>query len=248
LGQVIDETGNQYGRLTVLGRAGSKRNKATWLCLCECGNEISTRGDSLRRGATKSCGCLQKEKASESAKINQLINEIGNRYGRLTVLRRAENQNGRTRWLCHCTCGKDVEVLGASLRNGCTQSCGCFQKEKASLPIGEAAFNHLLLQMMTGARRRGYSWNLTDKQFRQLTSQPCFYCGVEPSQRGATQAGFNGVYLYNGLDRIINKKGYTLENIVPCCGVCNRAKGKKTQDEFLGWISRLCAFHKIRSR
>lgn len=62
-----------------------------------------------------------------------LKNEIGNTYGYLTVIARAENsKDGRARWLCKCKCGNEVIVLGKSLRNGNTKSCGCYQKERAA--------------------------------------------------------------------------------------------------------------------
>lgn len=60
-------------------------------------------------------------------------NEIGNTYGYLTVIERAENtKEGRARWLCKCKCGKTVVVLGKHLRSGNTKSCGCYQKERAA--------------------------------------------------------------------------------------------------------------------
>ncbi|MBQ4495407.1 MAG: hypothetical protein II968_06525 [Selenomonadaceae bacterium] len=58
---VKDLTGQRFGRLTVLEYAGMKRRCAQWKCQCDCGNEIITDGCSLRRGRTKSCGCLNKE-------------------------------------------------------------------------------------------------------------------------------------------------------------------------------------------
>ncbi|MBQ2176332.1 MAG: hypothetical protein II453_15150 [Alphaproteobacteria bacterium] len=62
----------------------------------------------------------------------KLINEIGNTYGYLTVIDRAENdKEGRARWLCKCKCGNEVIVLGKHLRAGNTRSCGCYQKERA---------------------------------------------------------------------------------------------------------------------
>lgn len=56
----IDLTGRKFGRLTVLRENGRLpgRNYA-WLCLCSCGKHKTVDGSSLRRGATKSCGCLQ---------------------------------------------------------------------------------------------------------------------------------------------------------------------------------------------
>jgi hypothetical protein len=46
----------------------------------------------------------------------------------------------------------------------------------------------------------------------------------------------NGQWTYNGLDRIDNAKPYTMENVVPCCATCNRAKLNLTVEEFLARI------------
>lgn len=57
-----DLTGRRFGRLTVIGRAGSdKQGQAMWLCRCDCGTEKVVRGANLRHGRTRSCGCLEQE-------------------------------------------------------------------------------------------------------------------------------------------------------------------------------------------
>lgn len=61
-----DITGNCYGNITVLARVG-KGGK--WTCQCKCGSVFATRATSLLSGATKSCGCLRKEKMSGSNSI-----------------------------------------------------------------------------------------------------------------------------------------------------------------------------------
>jgi hypothetical protein len=54
-----DETGNKYGKLLVLKREeNSKFGTTRWLCQCDCGNIKIILGESLRKGATKSCGCI----------------------------------------------------------------------------------------------------------------------------------------------------------------------------------------------
>ena len=54
--------GMKFGRLTVLSfYETDKWGTFSWKCLCECGNEITTRGNSLKNGRTKSCGCLRKD-------------------------------------------------------------------------------------------------------------------------------------------------------------------------------------------
>ena len=65
----------------------------------------------------------------------------GKRFGRLTVISRAENRTGRSAWLCGCECGKNRIVLAQSLKNGSTVSCGCYGKEifkNAALKHGHA--------------------------------------------------------------------------------------------------------------
>lgn len=64
---------------------------------------------------------------------NTLIDMTGQKFGRLTVISRAENTSeGRAQWLCKCDCGNTKIVLGKRLRNGGTKSCGCLQKERTS--------------------------------------------------------------------------------------------------------------------
>ncbi len=54
----------KFGRLTVLKELEEKSNSnKVYLCKCECGNEKAIRGDRLKNGNTRSCGCLQKEAA-----------------------------------------------------------------------------------------------------------------------------------------------------------------------------------------
>lgn len=64
-----DETGNRYGRLTALEPVMG-RGRVHWICQCTCGGTTIVYGSSLRRGLTKSCGCLAKEIAAKVAPIN----------------------------------------------------------------------------------------------------------------------------------------------------------------------------------
>jgi hypothetical protein len=60
--KIIDLTGQKFGRLTVIARAdNSKYGNARWCCKCACGGEAIVVSNNLRRGQTKSCGCLQPE-------------------------------------------------------------------------------------------------------------------------------------------------------------------------------------------
>lgn len=127
--KLIDLTGEQFGKLTVIARDLERKNKGTyWICKCECGNLISARKDQLTRSKNpkQSCGCDLKQRISQS----HLKDEIGNQYGYLTVIERAEDSRpGEARWLCKCKCGNLHEVAGNHLRNGTVKSCGCYKYE-----------------------------------------------------------------------------------------------------------------------
>ena len=60
--------------------------------------------------------------------MSKAINLVGQVFGRLTVLKRVENnKHNRAMWECVCECGKIITVEGAQMRSGHTSSCGCFK-------------------------------------------------------------------------------------------------------------------------
>lgn len=129
----IDITGKTFGRLTVIKYAGAGK----WLCQCECGEQVSVKTCNLNSGNTKSCGCLQKDRASEA----NFISLVGNRYGKLVVIERVENNRfGHVCYKCKCDCGGEVVVDATNLRQGTTNSCGCLKSK------GEMIINNWLQQ------------------------------------------------------------------------------------------------------
>lgn len=68
MGKWIDLTGQRFGRLTVVRRAGSDKHKhRLYECVCDCGAELHVISLSLKRGTTKSCGCLRNDVTRERA-------------------------------------------------------------------------------------------------------------------------------------------------------------------------------------
>lgn len=62
MARYLDITGQRYGRLVVIEYVGTDKNRqARWLCQCDCGNTKIIAVNSLRRGLTQSCGCLNDE-------------------------------------------------------------------------------------------------------------------------------------------------------------------------------------------
>lgn len=60
MSELIDLTGQRFGRLTVTSRADTNGG-VFWNCVCDCGGKKIVRSDHLKRGFARSCGCLQKE-------------------------------------------------------------------------------------------------------------------------------------------------------------------------------------------
>ena len=58
------------------------------------------------------------------AKVKDLT---GQRFGRLTVISRAENRNKKVYWRCRCDCGAEKIIRGCNLKYGDTNSCGCLK-------------------------------------------------------------------------------------------------------------------------
>lgn len=65
--------------------------------------------------------------------MGKFINMLNSKYGRLTVVARAPNQETRAAWHCVCDCGNKIVVDGKKLRSGHTSSCGCYRKEVTAM-------------------------------------------------------------------------------------------------------------------
>ena len=129
--KTIDMIGKKFGRLLVISLDHKVKGKGSyWKCLCDCGNTVVVIGQNLRNGHTKSCGCYNRELASEKAKKikHDILDIAGQKFGRLTAIEidRSVPYRG-TYWKCLCECGNEVSVRLDHLVNNDTKSCGCYK-------------------------------------------------------------------------------------------------------------------------
>ena len=158
----------------------------------------------------------------------------GNRYGRLTVISTAHNTNGEWFWNCTCDCGNTVVRKSSVLISGRVKSCGCYRKEfRLKALVAEHKLYH---NYKSTAAHKGYSFELSLEEFLEMTSKACHYCGVEPQRICSSR---DKQYVFNGIDRVDNAKGYRVDNCVPCCSTCNYAKRNMTKEQFLTWVKRI---------
>jgi len=64
----------------------------------------------------------------------RILKDLTNKkFGKLTVLYPTDKyQNNHRLWHCKCDCGKELDIIGASLSSGNTKSCGCSKKETST--------------------------------------------------------------------------------------------------------------------
>jgi len=181
---------------------------------------------------------MAKRKLTQYELKRQVDFAIGKRYGRLTVVGEPSHvKSNITKVMVKCDCGTYKEVQINHLRSGVTVSCGCYQSEVVSKSeiygIGNLALSYS--RYKTSAKKRHREFKLSREQFVSLVTQNCFYCNAPPSNM-IKDALYKNHTLYSGIDRVDNKKGYTIENCVPCCTICNKMKSAMGCDDFINHI------------
>lgn len=189
---------------------------------------------------------------------------LGQKLGRLLILRkigaikRKNSDKTDIFWECLCDCGNSKQATTTYLQQNINHSCGCFNRENAlrtiklahkanTLSGKEASFREAFRAYKSVcAEQRGHEFTLTKEEFKFITSKDCYYCETPPSNGVKRRHTIETTYLYNGLDRVDNDKGYTIDNVVPCCKYCNQMKSDLTQEEFYAKIKKINS--KIKER
>lgn len=158
-----DISGQRFGRLIALKPTEKSiylnQGKNYWDCICDCGNTTTVSYSLLNTGKTISCGCAQKEAASELGKTF-LIDLTGQTFGKLTVLKRDLSQNfDRVHWLCKCECGNIKSVAANHLTSGAVVSCGCYGSSK-----GEQEITKILIENNINFKKEVSFDNLKDEK------------------------------------------------------------------------------------
>ena len=233
MGNFKDLTGQKFGLLYVIGRVDKpeemKHLGSYWLCKCSiCKIERVVSVTHLKDFEKNGGGCRTCNNLSIS-----LINQ---KFGRLTV---KGYDYELKKWECVCDCGRTTFAEASSLTKGLRISCGCKSgkykiKNKYLRPI---------LGMKASAVKRKIAWQLSEEEATQIITTPCFYCGEKASNSRNFE---NERIFYNGIDRLDSSLGYFLDNCVPCCWTCNKAKSQMQYSEFVSWIFKI--FKNIKNK
>jgi hypothetical protein len=148
-----------------------------------------------------------------------------------------------------CECGRTKEVQLNNVSGGHSVCCGydpCkvpYNKDNRSI---ETTYNALYGAYKKGASDRGFSFELTKDEFKSFLDKDCYYCDSKPSnvyqiknsKTGEVRAGVP--ITYNGIDRVDNNLGYTMDNSITCCETCNRMKRSHEYNFFLDHVKKIC--------
>lgn len=93
---------------------------------------------------------------------------------------------------------------------------------------------------MRSAQTRNIVWNLSFAEFKILIKQTCYYCQNNLGKH---------IHSGSGLDRIDNTKGYTIDNVLPCCGICNKTRNNFfTVEETKVAIKAILEYRKLKGQ
>lgn len=151
------------GKLTCVkpvGKLNPKSRDIYWECICDCGVIKNLIGRDVKSGHTLSCGCFQKEKASQT-NSKDLTN---NKFSNLTALLPTKKRVGRAVvWLCICDCGIYSEVTANNLISGAVKRCmECGQKifHDASKTHGHSVKNSRTYRIWAAMKTRCSNENI----------------------------------------------------------------------------------------
>lgn len=140
------------------------------------------------------------------------VDMTGKQFDRLTVLQRAENAGKEPQWHCLCQCGNRKTVMGQSLKNGNTRSCGCLAREitiSRSITHGRTRSP----EWSAWASMKGRCLNSSHKQWGDYGGRGITVCErwVLSFEHFLEDMGGRPSPDHQ-IDRIDNEKGYAPEN------------------------------------
>lgn len=221
-----DLAGQKFNYYTFIKESSKDKNgHILWICRCDCGNERILLADAVKRGATKSCGCLR----------YNYEDFTGKKVGRLVVKSLNSNIDGDYYWNCECKCGNKCIVVSSNLKNKHTKSCGCLRSVAGRKRRGK---NHPLWRHdLTKEEReenknrrycpKNHKWRIKVFNRDNYTCQIC-------SDTRKKNLVVHHIYAYNKYKKL----RYTTSNGVVLCKSCHikfhkiYGRGNNTKKQF----------------
>jgi hypothetical protein len=170
--------------------------------------------------------CLEKTREKDNKRNNN----------RKTINQHLQNISNKR--LCH-KCGIEFETFKTSNNKDSTKCKKCFESQQKiednrddrnrNYKEERKQFLETHFKMFINeSSKRGYNVELNFEDYKELITKSCYYCNHYVESEAI------------GIDRINNSLGYTKENCVPCCEICNRIKSFYHPVFFINKIKIIC--------
>lgn len=120
----------------------------------------------------------------------KLINMIGKKFNRLTIVSRAANEDTRAAWNCVCDCGNTITLNGKQIRGGHTKSCGCYRKETTAKQAQKN--KHTVEYVKAKLKENGFELLSEYKGILKQGKFKCLCCSLEFTRR--IESSLYGLY------------------------------------------------------
>lgn len=209
-----------------------------------CGEEqLYSTEYSLQYAIAKNTMCYKCSSKKRGNNHHTTENYVGKRFNKIIILKQYVGNNNLTMADYICDCGKLKTSKLFYITCGRIGSCGCQRIESNQFtnspwrkkPCGYSAFGQVYNGYKGNARHGNKEFLLSKDDALKLFKSNCFYCNNPPSIIRKHKK-YNGEFVYNGIDRKDNNKGYIIDNCVSCCKFCNFTKGTTPFGDFIKWI------------
>jgi hypothetical protein len=138
-----DLVGKTFQNLKVISLSNIGKYGKIYLCECVCGNSKEYRGSALTSGKVSGCGCGIGKANLGKRHSENATSKVGEKYSKLTIISIEEDKsNGGYKHICQCECGNITKQIYSDMKRGKVLSCGCHQKEMASLTGSSIGINN----------------------------------------------------------------------------------------------------------
>lgn len=131
---------------------------------------------------------------------------------------------------------RDVRRSGQS----CLKCSNMQNREYSKLNMSDSQTSIIYSNYKSKSKKKNWKFDLTKEEFKEIISKNCHYCNLAPNNfridRIKGKREIDCAFLSNGIDRIDSNKGYTKDNVLPCCEDCNKAKRNLDYNTFINLI------------
>lgn len=236
-GKVLKDLGMQF--------MTDKSKQKTRMAMLECGYckqpfRMAVK-DCSHKGFCNTCiKTLKNKKISEQFSIKS-----GTRFNNLTILEedisKVIGNTSRKMFKVKCDCGEIFSASGTLMRRNKITSCkNCSFTNRSKMSI-KTTQNQMVFakRVLNRCNTKHIDVAITADEYIEKAKMNCHYCNAEPMPANGTARLGEGLLKIHGLDRIDSSLGYTNENTVSCCIICNTMKASLSTNEFLLHINKI---------